>query len=101
MLSAFAQSPCHAAEPVQPITPAEITALDEMAAREMLLKPPPKSGMIRLAGFELFPRVSSSIMYDDNINIQSGTNQQSDLIGSLSPGATVLAGYPGIEIPPG
>ena len=90
-----------AAEPVQPVTPADISALDEMAAREMLLKPPAKSGMIRLAGFELFPRVSSSIMYDDNINIQSGAAQQSDLIWSLSPGANVLAGNPGVEIPPG
>ena len=93
--------PSRAAEPVQPVTPADITAIDEMAAREMLLKPPPKSGMVRVAGFELFPRASSSLMYDDNINIQSGAAQQSDLIWSLSPGVTVSAGSPGVEIPLG
>ena len=93
--------PSPAAEPVQPVTPEDIAAPTEMASREMLSKPPPKFGMIRLAGFELFPRVSSSIVYDDNINIQSSTNQQSDVIWSLSPGVTVLAGSPGLEIPPG
>lgn len=86
---------------VQPVTPEDIVAPSERAAREMLAKPPPKSGMVRYAGFELFPSVSSSIMYDDNINIQSGAAVESDLIWSLAPGVTILGGNAGIELPPG
>src|SRR5215467_14404864 len=93
--------PSRAAEPLQPITPEDIVAPEERAGREMLLKTTPKSGMVRLAGFELFPRASASVMYDDNINIQSGPARQRDVIWSLSPGAILLAGNPGVEIPPG
>lgn len=90
-----------AAEPVQPVTPADSTAPTEIASRELLTTAPPKLGMMRLAGFELFPRVWSSLVYDDNIDIQAKDAEESDLVWSLSPGVLVLGGNPGVEIPLG
>lgn len=84
----------------QPVTPEGVVAPTEAASREAFSKPPPKSGMMRWGAFEVFPRASGSILYDDNVNIQQGPLQQSDLIWSVSPGAMVMAGSPGVELPP-
>ncbi len=90
-----------AAELVESVAPADTAAPTEMASREMLATPPPKSGMMRLGGFELFPSAWSSLIYDDNINLQNGALEKSDVIWRLAPGLTVLGGNPGVEIPPG
>ncbi len=86
--------------PQQPVTPEGVVAPTDAASREALSKPPPKSGMIRWGAFEVFPRASAGVLYDDNVNIQQGPLQQSDLMWSVSPGAMVMAGTPGVDLPP-
>ncbi len=86
-----------AAETPESVTPADVVAPTDTAARETLAKPPPKSGMVRFGGFELFPRASTSFHYDDNITIQA-VNKLSDLIWELTPGVMVLTGNPGVDL---
>jgi hypothetical protein len=90
-----------AAEGSEVVPPAETAAPTEMASRELLTQAPPKSGMMRLGGFELFPSAWSSLVYDDNITLQNGPREKSDVIWRLAPGVTVMGGNPGVEIPPG
>ncbi|MBI5387450.1 MAG: outer membrane beta-barrel protein [Verrucomicrobia bacterium] len=102
--------PAHAAEPVpwgeipnlwkKPVTPEDTTAPPDTAAREALTKPRPKSGLARLGPLEFFPRATVSALFDDNIEIQK-TNQQSDVIWTLSPAVMMVGGNPGVELPRG
>jgi len=89
------------AQLIEPVTPAESAAPDQLASRELLSQTPPKSGLMRLGGFELFPSAWSSLIYDDNITLQTGALEKRDVIWRLAPGVTVLGGNPGVEIPPG
>ena len=59
-----------------------------------------KTGLLQWHNIKLFPRATVSALSDDNINIQT-TAQESDIIWSLSPGGTILAGDPGVPIPEG
>jgi hypothetical protein len=59
-----------------------------------------KPGLLEWHDFKLFPRATAAVLYDDNITIQPA-NRQADLIWSFSPGATIMGGNPGVEIPEG
>src|SRR5881628_3532588 len=48
-------------------------------------------GKLRLGIFDIRPRLTGSMIYDDNIYIQS-TNKQSDVVWVLSPGVAIGAG---------
>jgi hypothetical protein len=61
---------------------------------------PARPGLLEWHDFKLFPRATAALVYDDNITIQPA-NRQADLIWSFSPGGTLMAGSPGVDIPQG
>jgi hypothetical protein len=61
---------------------------------------PARPALLEWHDFKLFPRATAAMVYDDNITIQP-VNRQADLIWSFSPGATLMAGSPGVDIAQG
>jgi Putative beta-barrel porin 2 len=70
----------------------EVIAPTSLAARQ-LLEESVQPGL-RLGKFDLYPRATAMVLYDDNIFL-NGIVKESDLIWSIAPGASLMLGEPG------
>jgi len=94
-LAAMWEGPAAGQEP--PSAPGNTVASPVNAPAEPL--PESKMGAWQWQGFKFFPQASGGVRADDNINIQP-KNREGDVIWNLSPGCSVMAGDPGVEVPP-
>lgn len=74
-----------AAEVAAPLEVAPLVPVSPFAEPEEA-----RPGLLRLGVFEFFPRISASVIYDDNIEIRP-TNEEDDLIWAVAPAVSFVA----------
>lgn len=83
--------------PWLPVSGADVVVPNDTASRETLRLSSEES-TLRLAGMDIFPHASGTVLYDDNVTI-GHTNQIDDVIWKVAPGITITGGDVGAYLP--